>query len=254
MLTTFDNSSAISVRGVSKHFRLQESQSLQEFASFFLRGRGWLPPFQALKDVSFDVASGETFGIIGRNGSGKSTLLKLIAGIMEPSKGEILVSGRLCPIIELGVGFHPDLSGLENVFLKSALLGLSNKETKERLGDIIEFAELESFMNTPVKHYSTGMQVRLSFALSVFCDPDILLVDEALAVGDVKFQERCLEKMDEIQGRGVTILFVSHTIGKVEEFCGRAVLLEHGEVMGIGSASDMVARYNELVQASPITT
>lgn len=232
---------------VSKRFQLQEGRTLREFVPALLRGRAWSPPFYALRDVSFRVARGETLGIIGRNGSGKSTILKLIAGVTAPSEGEIAVYGRVSPLIELGAGFHPDLTGRENVFLNASILGMSRKEVLARFDEIISFAELWDFVDTPVKRYSSGMYIRLGFSVAVHSDPEILLIDEVLAVGDAAFQEKCLTKMQEFRSRGVTIVVVSHSMGLVQDFCERALLLGGGYVLADGPPAEVVRHYTDLI-------
>ncbi len=238
---------AIEFARVSKRFQLQEGRTLREFVPAFFSGRGWSPPFYALRDVSFRVDRGETLGIIGRNGSGKSTILKLMAGVTAPSQGEIEVYGRISPLIELGAGFHPDLTGRENVFLNASILGMSRKEARARFDEIISFAELWDFIDTPVKRYSSGMYMRLGFAVAVHSDPDILLVDEVLAVGDASFQEKCLAKMQEFRSRGVTIVLVSHSMTLIQDFCQRALALHGGRVIAEGSPAEVVQRYTEAV-------
>jgi len=242
---------AIDFESVSKRFRLQDGQTLREFMPAFLRGRGWSLPFYALDDVSFKVDQGETFGVIGRNGSGKSTILKLIAGVMAPTDGQVGVAGRVCPLIELGAGFHPDLTGRENIFLNASILGMTGRETRARFDEIVAFSELAEFIDTPVKRYSSGMYIRLGFSIAVHSDPDILLVDEVLSVGDASFQEKCLAKMSEIQSQGATIVLVTHVLSLVESFCHRALLLHGGRVVAEGKPGDIVHRYWEIVsQAS----
>lgn len=199
--------------------------------------------FWALRDVNFTVEHGETVGIIGPNGAGKSTVLKLIARIIEPTAGAIEVNGRLGALLELGAGFHPDLSGRENIYLNGSILGLSRSEIDQRLGAIIAFAELERFIDMPVRHYSSGMYVRLGFSVAVHTDPEILLVDEVLAVGDAAFQRKCLEKIDELRRQGVTILFISHNADTVRNLCSRAIWLDEGHMVADGSAESVVSRY-----------
>jgi ABC-2 type transport system ATP-binding protein len=242
-LQTGPDEPPIEFRRVSKQFHLQEGNSLKECLPAFVRGSGWSPAFYALNDISFSVQRGETLGIIGRNGSGKSTILKLVAGVMVPTSGEVLARGRVCALLELGAGFHPDLTGRENVFLNASLLGLSNREVKERYDEIVGFAGIPMFMDTPVKRYSSGMYLRLTFAVAVHCDPDILLVDEALAVGDVEFQQKCNEKIAEIQSRGVTILLVSHNLALLEDFCNRALIIDRGRLVAEGPSHQIVRRY-----------
>ncbi len=238
---------AIEFEHVSKRFQLREGGTLREFVPAFLKGRGWSPPFYALQDVSFTVARGESVGIIGRNGSGKSTILKLMAGVMAPTDGEIEVCGRVSPLIELGAGFHPDLTGRENVFMNAAILGMSNKQVRDKFNEIISFAELWKFVDTPVKRYSSGMYIRLGFSVAIHCSPEILLVDEVLSVGDAAFQEKCLEKMRDFQAQGVTIVLVSHGLDVIEKFCDRALLLDGGRVAVDGPTKVVVQRYDEMV-------
>ena len=239
--------SVIEFESVSKRFRLREGRTLREFMPAFFSGRGWSPPFYALHDVSFSVEQGETFGIIGHNGSGKSTLLKLIADVMAPSEGVVRVVGLVSPLIELGAGFHPDMTGRENIFLNASILGMPNRKIGARFSDIVAFSELAEFIDTPVKRYSSGMYVRLGFAVAAHSDPDILLVDEVLAVGDASFQQKCFDKIREFQRQGVTIVLVSHALSLVEQFCHRALLLDHGRVTAEGSPQDVVHRYLDTV-------
>ena len=232
---------------VSKRFQLQEGRTLREFMPAFFRGQAWSEPFYALRDVTFTMDRGETVGIIGRNGSGKSTILKLIAGVTAPTTGEVRVAGRVSPLIELGAGFHPDLTGRENIHLNASLLGMSAQEIKERFDDIVDWAELREFIDTPVKRYSSGMYVRLAFAVAVHSDPEVLLVDEVLSVGDAFFQEKCLERMHDFQQRGTTIVVVSHILELITTFCERAIWLEHGRVVAEGPAVAVVEQYSESV-------
>ncbi len=237
----------INFRNVSKTFRIQEANTLKEFLPAFLKGRGFSEPFFALRDLSFCVAPGESLGIIGRNGSGKSTALKLIAGVMEPSNGEVIVRGRVCPLIELGAGFNPELTGRENVYLGGSLLGLPNAEIRRRFRDIVAFAELENFMETPMKRYSSGMFVRLTFAVAVHCDPEILLVDESLSVGDAHFQQKCLARMEEFKNCGVTILLVSHSLPMIESFSTRVLVIDGGCRVAEGEPAETIQLYRDMV-------
>jgi ABC-type polysaccharide/polyol phosphate transport system ATPase subunit len=201
----------------------------------------------ALVDVSFDVPAGETLGVIGANGSGKSTLLKLLAGILRPTDGEVAVRGRLAALLELGAGFHPELTGRENVEVAGLLLGLSRREVARRFDEIVRFAELEEFLDAPLRTYSSGMAVRLGFSIAAHSDPDVLLVDEVLAVGDESFAHRSLEKFAEFERAGKTIVLVSHDLALVEARCRRAIWLEAGRLAGDGPAGETVARYRESV-------
>ena len=197
----------------------------------------------ALKDVSFDVKHGEVVGIIGRNGAGKSTLLKIISRITEPTEGEVELFGRVASLLEVGTGFHPELTGRENVYLNGSVLGMRKKEIDRKFDEIIDFSGVERFLDTPVKRYSTGMQVRLAFAVAAHLEPEILLIDEVLAVGDVEFQRKCLGKMDDVARSGRTVLFVSHNMAAVENLCGRGLQLEAGKLKRIGSINDVIEKY-----------
>jgi lipopolysaccharide transport system ATP-binding protein len=233
----------VEFENVGKRFRLQEGNTLTEFIPSLLKGRGWAEPFWALRDISFQVYKGETLGIMGRNGSGKSTILKLAARVMVPTTGRVSVRGRVCPLIELAAGFHADLTGRENIHLKASLLGLSNAEVRERTAAIVAFSELEEFIETPVKRYSSGMYMRLAFSIAAHSNPDILLVDEALAVGDAAFQEKCLDRMEELKDGGVTTILASHSEKVVQRFCNRVMLIETGHVRMIGEPREVIAEY-----------
>ena len=212
-------SAAVEVDGVWKNFRLYHERN-QSLKASILRGRrARYQEFWALKGVSFEVPAGSTFGVIGSNGSGKSTLLKCLAGILVPDKGRVSHVGRLSALLELGAGFHPELSGRENVFLNGAILGLSKKEIEVRFDDIVDFAGLEQFIDTPVKNYSSGMFVRLGFAVAAHVEPDVLLIDEVLSVGDESFQRKSAERIDQFRRDGRTIVFVSHGLGQVQQLC-----------------------------------
>jgi ABC-type polysaccharide/polyol phosphate transport system ATPase subunit len=199
--------------------------------------------FWALRDVSFDIEPGEMVGIIGPNGAGKSTVLKLIARIIEPTSGQIGVSGRVGALLELGAGFHPDLTGRENIYLNGSILGLSRSRVRQKLDEIIAFAELERFIDVPVKHYSSGMYMRLGFSVAVHIEPEILLVDEVLAVGDQAFQQKCLKCIEELRQDGVTILLVSHNLGHVVHLCDRVIWLQNGRIQADGAATMVVDQY-----------
>lgn len=236
------SNTAIEFRNVTKRFQLRES-SLREFVPSVFRRNDVPPPFYALQGVSFTVGRGETVGIIGRNGSGKSTALKLIAGVMAPTEGAVLVGGRVSPLIELGAGFHPDLTGRENVHLNGSILGLSDREIDEQFPAIVEFAELQDFIDMPVKRYSSGMYVRLGFAVAVHSNPEILLVDEVLSVGDAFFQEKCHQRMHDFKQQGITIVVVSHSAETITSFCGRGLWLDNGRLVADGPAKQVVDDY-----------
>lgn len=243
----------LDVRNVSKRFRLytEQQRSFQEiFVNFFRRIPGnSAKEFWALRDVSFQVMPGESLGVIGPNGSGKSTLLKLLAGILEPTTGEIIVNGRISALLELGAGFHPDLTGRENIFLNGTLYGLSRQEMQRQVESIIEFSELREFIDMPIKHYSSGMYVRLGFAVAIHTEPDLLLVDEVLAVGDANFQHKCMDAIQRYRQRGGTLLLVSHDLGSIESICDRAIWYEHGQVQATGHPTDIVMQYLNHVAA-----
>ena len=243
----------ITVANVSKcfHLRPDRPRSFQELlVSTLKRGPRRVPEqeFWALRDVSFTVQPGETLGVIGANGSGKSTCLKLLTRIIEPTAGTVKVSGRVSALLELGAGFHPELTGRENTFLYSAVLGLRRQEMARRFEDVVAFAELERFIDIPVKFYSSGMYVRLAFAVATNVNPDVLLVDEVLAVGDQSFQTKCFERIQELQSRGVTIVFVSHSLDVVRTLCGHTLWLENGVLREDGATESVVARYLESVR------
>ena len=230
---------AIRIDGISKMFRLfrERPTSLKQR---LLVSRSRSEEFWALRDVSFDIAEGSSMGLIGHNGSGKTTLLKCIAGILRPTNGTIRYQGRLAALLELGAGFHPDLTGRENVYLNASFLGLSRKETDRVYDEIVAFAELEDFMDNQVKFYSSGMLVRLGFAVAVHVDPEVLLIDEVLAVGDESFQRRCLDRIRRFQADGRTIVLVTHALDVVRDVCDEAVMLDHGTMHAIGTPDDVV--------------
>ncbi len=221
---------AIRVSDVSKRFVIRKDKSLKERLVNFGRSNLHKDDFYALSDISFDIEAGTTLGLIGPNGSGKSTLLKAIGGILQPTKGFVQHRGRIAALLELGAGFHPDLSGRENVYLNASIMGMSKKETDSHFADIVEFSGIGQFIDTQVKFYSSGMYVRLAFAVAVHVDPDILIVDEVLAVGDEPFQRKCMDRIRDFQRQGKTIVLVTHSLDQVAEFCDRAIVLEAGKI------------------------
>jgi ABC-type polysaccharide/polyol phosphate transport system ATPase subunit len=242
-----DRPRAVTAGGLSKAFRLphQRYSTLKERALHPFRANTY-DTLQALADVSFEVGRGEFFGIVGRNGSGKSTLLKCLAGIYGVDSGEIRIEGRLSPFIELGVGFNPDLTARDNVVLNAIMLGLTRREARRRFDEIIEFAELEDFIDMKLKNYSSGMSVRLGFSVAIQVDADVLLVDEVLAVGDAAFQRKCFDQFDRLRAERRTILFVTHDMNSVERFCDRAMLLDKGRALTLGAPDEVARRYNEV--------
>jgi lipopolysaccharide transport system ATP-binding protein len=240
---------AIDVRGVSKVFNIY-TQPIDRLKQAIFRGkRTFFKPFAALNNVSFTVPRRQTVGIIGENGSGKSTLLQIIAGLLNASAGTAAVDGRVSALLELGAGFNPVFSGRENIYMNAAILGLGKEEVDERFDEIVKFSGLADFLDRPVETYSSGMYVRLAFSIAVCVDPDILIVDEALAVGDEAFQRKCFARIEEMQDRGATILFVSHSAGMITQLCDRAVLLDHGEIIADGTPKDVIAQYRRLNHA-----
>lgn len=233
----------IAVRNVSKIYRIYDRPE-DRLKQMLTRGRReYGREFWALRDVSFSVQRGETVGIIGRNGSGKSTLLQIITGTLAPTAGEVQVQGRVAALLELGSGFNPEFTGRENVFLNGAILGFTREQIAQRFDEIAAFADIGEFIEQPVKLYSSGMLVRLAFAVQACVEPDILIVDEALSVGDIFFQQKCYRRIEELREQGTSILFVSHNMGDVRQFCRRAIFLQHGEIVFAGGASDAVAQY-----------
>jgi len=238
---------AIVVEHVSKEFVLRHNRAMgikTRFLAFFHKNkRERRELFKALNDVSFTVNRGEALGLLGHNGSGKSTLLQIIAGILQPTTGRVIAHGRVAPLIQLGVGFNPELTGYENIFLNASLYGFLNREIKPLVHDIVEFSELGNFIDTPLKNYSSGMQMRLGFSVAVHLQPDILLADEILAVGDESFQKKCLAKIAEMRNHGMTLILVSHSMEQVNTFCDRFVRLQRGIVTEIGDTDKGSSTY-----------
>lgn len=249
------NENAIEIDGVSKCFQVYENP-VRRLKQFFVprveravgrEGSVYHEDFWALRDVSFVLPKGETMGIVGRNGSGKSTLLQIIAGTLTPTSGNVTVNGRVAALLELGAGFNSDFSGLENVYLNASLMGLTREETESRLDDILSFADIGHFINSPVRSYSSGMLVRLAFAVQAQIEPEILIVDEALAVGDAKFQAKCFSRLKKLKQNGTSILFVSHATEQIVTHCDRALLLDGGITQELGAPRDVINRYLDIL-------
>jgi ABC-type polysaccharide/polyol phosphate transport system ATPase subunit len=243
---------AVEFRDVSRRFYLYHEQriSFQDWFIGLIRPRGRAEEFWALRDVSFSVSRGESLGILGRNGAGKSTLLKLVTRILEPTSGEVIINGNTHAMLELGAGFHPELSGRDNVYLNGSIYGHSRREMTRRFDQIVAFAELEQFIDTPVKHYSSGMFMRLGFAIAIHMDPEILVMDEILAVGDAAFQAKSYRALEQLKRQGTTILFVSHNAEQVKQFCDHAILLQAGQLIDTGPAADVVDHYQRLLHGT----
>jgi lipopolysaccharide transport system ATP-binding protein len=239
---------------VVQRFRMirERPDTLREVFTRVFRHSSHYHDFEALKGVSFEIFDGEMVGIVGRNGSGKSTTLKIVAGVYRPTSGVVKVSGKVAALIELGAGFHPDLTGRENIVLNGLMIGLSKREIRAREERILDFAELGEFIDSPIKQYSSGMVLRLGFSIAMEVDPDILLVDEILAVGDAAFQQKCLARIDEFRQRK-TIIYVSHSAASVRELCTRALLLHEGTLVADGSPDQVLAEYGELLQHAVVT-
>jgi teichoic acid transport system ATP-binding protein len=237
----------IRVLGLTKTYKLYRSKTEHALEIFVPFGKPRHKDHHALRDISFNVAKGESIGIIGRNGSGKSTLLKILSGVLTPTAGEVRVTGNVASLLELGAGFNPELTGRENIYFNGALIGCSKTQMHERIATIVAFADIGEFIDQPVKIYSSGMFVRLAFAVSVHVDPDILIIDEALAVGDVRFQKKCVDFMRAFKDRGKTILFVSHDIFTVKSFCNRLLLINDGKLEAVGDPDAVANRYYQLM-------
>jgi len=262
---------AIRAEGLSKQYRIGATVERyptirarlagiagMPFRALRARGRrsntGQKPTFWALKDVSFEIAPGEVVGVIGRNGAGKSTLLKVLSRITEPTAGKAKIRGRVGSLLEVGTGFHQELTGRENIYLNGAILGMKRAETDRKFDEIVDFAEVGAFIDTPVKHYSSGMHLRLAFSVAAHLEPEILLVDEVLAVGDVAFQRKCLGKMETVAARGRTVLFVSHNLGAVKELCQTSIVLDHGSIAFRGSVIAGLSHYTRTLLENPAAT
>lgn len=230
---------------VSKSFMLQHQRTIKEFFHAAVKKNKTIEVVQALKNLTFTIHQGESVAVMGKNGAGKSTLLKLIAGVSAPTTGNMEIYGKIAPMIELGAGFHPELTGRENIFLNGVILGLKEKQVEQKFDDIVGFSELADFIDMPVKYYSSGMYMRLAFSVAVSVEPDILLVDEILAVGDEGFQRKCLKKMREFQQQGVTTILVTHHSAQASQFCQRLIYLEKGEILFDGPVEKGLAVYDQ---------
>jgi ABC-2 type transport system ATP-binding protein len=251
-----DKDPAIRIHKVSKLFKLphEKNTSIKSMIINFYRSQKGYEMQKAVDDVSLEIKKGEFFGIIGRNGSGKSTLLKLLAGIYVPTHGDVEINGTLTPFIELGVGFNQELTGRENVYLNGALLGFSRKEMEEMYQDVVDFAEIERFMDQKLKNYSSGMQVRLAFSIAIRAKSDILLIDEVLAVGDLAFQEKCYRFFDQIKNSNRTVVFISHDSSAVQRFCDRVAIVDGGKMIDVGEPKKMVLKYGAIVASNQYQT
>lgn len=241
---------AIQLASISKRYTIgkaKDSSLRGTLSGIFSKRSSQEEEFWALRDVSFTVSKGDVVGIIGKNGAGKSTLLKILSQITRPSEGRIEISGRIASLLEVGTGFHPELTGRENIFLNGTILGMTRKEVASKFDEIVAFSGIEKFIDTSVKHYSSGMYVRLAFAVAAHLEPEILIIDEVLAVGDAEFQKKCLGKMKDVAGEGRTVLFVSHDLAAVKTLCTKGILLEKGQVVFAGNAEDTLAVYNRRI-------
>lgn len=238
---------AINVKNIKKTYKLYDKPSLRIREAFSLSGRKYHKEFHALKDISFEVEKGEMLGIIGKNGAGKSTLLKIITGVLTPTEGSVEISGKVSALLELGAGFNPEYTGIENIYLNGSMIGYTEKEMDTKIDDIIQFADIGDFIYQPVKSYSSGMFARLAFAVSINVEPDILIVDEALSVGDVFFQAKCYKKLNDLKNSGKTILFVTHDMGSVIKYCNRAILINDGVIAAEGEPAKIVDIYKKVL-------
>ncbi len=234
----------IEFKNVEKYFYFQHQKTIKELIQALFVQQKTLEKVHALKKVSFKIEKGESVGIIGRNGAGKSTLLKLIANVSQPTVGTVKITGRVAPLIELGAGFHPELTGRENIILNGVILGMKEKEIEAKVDDIIDFAEIPDFIDVPIKYYSSGMYLRLAFAVAIFTEPEIILMDEILSVGDARFQRKCMKRMREFKKQGVTMILVSHSAEQVRQFCDRVLYLNQGELLYDGEVDKGLEMYN----------
>lgn len=230
---------------VDKYFYFQHQKTLKELIQALFVQQKTLEKVHALRDVTFKIKKGESVGIIGRNGAGKSTLLKLIANVSQPTTGKVRITGRVAPLIELGAGFHPELTGRENIILNGVILGLKESHIESKIDEIIAFSEIPEFIDVPIKYYSSGMYLRLAFAVAIFTEPDILLMDEILSVGDARFQQKCMKRMESFKKEEVTMIFVSHSVEQVKHFCDRVIYLRQGELVYDGPVDEGIKLYQE---------
>ena len=238
------------LKGVSVRYRLPNERvaTLKEYAIRLIQGKVRYHTFLALNDVNLVIKKGEIFGILGRNGAGKSTLLKVISRVLIPTMGRVWVKGRVSPLLELGAGFHPELTGMENIFLNATLLGHSRKETSNKVSEILDFAEIGDFIGAPLRTYSSGMVARLGFSVATAWQPDILVLDEVLSVGDAAFTRKCTDRMKSFRESGATVLLVSHSVETVRSLCQRALLLDHGNMLGMDTANEICDKYVDLIR------
>lgn len=242
------NNTVVDIKDVSMHFNLmiERVDSIKEYIFKFFKGNLLFNDFQALKNISFSVREGEIVGLIGLNGAGKSTLLKIISGVLKPTTGNVYINGTIAPLIEVGAGFDPDLTARENIYLNGAILGYTKELLDEKFNEILEFAELQDFIDVPLKNFSSGMYARLGFSIATVIQPDILIVDETLSVGDYKFQEKCEKRIQSMIENGVTIIIVSHSIEMIKRLCTKVVWLEEGNIRAIGKTKDICSIYEIL--------
>ena len=248
-LTEPQNHTAIFLNGVSVNYRLpsEKVNTLKEYMIRLIQGKVRYHSFMALNDVDLVVNKGEIFGILGRNGAGKSTLLKVISRVLIPTRGRVFINGMVSPLLELGAGFHPELTGMENIYLNATLLGHGRREIKEKIPEILDFAEIGEFVEAPLRTFSSGMVARLGFSVATAWLPDILVLDEVLSVGDAAFTKKCSKRMLSFRKSGATVLLVSHSVDTIRSLCQRALLLEHGKVLKIGSASEVSGKYHNML-------
>lgn len=249
MSREFSKNVAVGLEDISVSYQLPNEKiaTMKEYAIRLVQGKIQYNSFEALQKVNLTVNKGEIFGVIGRNGAGKSTLLKVVSRVLEPTKGRVWLQGKVYPLLQLGAGFHPELTGIENVYLNASLLGHTREEVNKNLDAIVDFAEIGDFIHAPLRTYSSGMQARLGFAVATAWIPDILILDEILSVGDAAFVKKCANRIEDFRHSGATILLVSHSIDMVKSMCQRAALLDHGKLLAVGDAQDIAEKYREMI-------